>query len=82
MSQASHLNFDHPYEPDPLERGNYWAARYTDTKKTFTFMPENLYANMAVKRSGETIRREEVCGADDLYCSPLNEPDNIVGVCF
>ncbi|XP_041355523.1 beta-hexosaminidase-like [Gigantopelta aegis] len=80
MCQATHLYFDHPYEPDPLERGNYWATRYTDTKKTFTFMPENLYANIDVKRSGEAITREEACGTDGLYCPPLSDPQNIVGI--
>ncbi|MFN1550726.1 beta-N-acetylhexosaminidase [Vibrio natriegens] len=37
--------FDHPYEADPREPGNYWAGRYTDTQKVFNFMPENLPAN-------------------------------------
>lgn len=37
--------FDHPYEVDPKEGGNYWGARYTNTQKVFNFMPENLPAN-------------------------------------
>ena len=52
MSQATHLYFDMPQEPDPEERGQYWASRYTDTKKTFSFMPDYLYANSDVRRSG------------------------------
>ncbi|CAG5129713.1 unnamed protein product [Candidula unifasciata] len=29
LSHATHLYFDHPDEPDPEERGNYWATRFT-----------------------------------------------------
>ena len=64
MSQATHLYFDHPYEPDPEERGYYWASRFTDTRKTFGFMPENLYNNADVARSGEPLTEEQVCGKD------------------
>ncbi len=39
------LYFDFPQEVNPLERGYYWAARYTDTKKVFSFAPENLAQN-------------------------------------
>lgn len=78
MTQATHLFFDHPYEPDPEERGYYWATRFTNTKKTFGFMPDNLYANADVKRNGETIK--DLCG--NMYknkCVPLKKPENIAG---
>ncbi|WAQ95735.1 HEX-like protein [Mya arenaria] len=42
LTQATNLYFDHPQEPDPEERGLYWATRFTDTKKVFRFMPESL----------------------------------------
>ncbi|KAK3722061.1 hypothetical protein QZH41_007366 [Actinostola sp. cb2023] len=35
MTQATHLYFDHPQEPDPEERGYYWATRFTDTPTGF-----------------------------------------------
>ena len=38
--------FDMPYENDPEERGYYWATRFNDTKKVFSFMPENVPANV------------------------------------
>ncbi len=38
--------FDMPYENDPKERGYYWATRFTDTKKAFSFMPDNIPANV------------------------------------
>lgn len=53
MCQATNLYFDHPYEPDPDERGLYWATRYSDTKRTFEFRPDDLYSNVQTKRSGE-----------------------------
>ena len=55
MSQATHLYFDQPYEPDPEERGEYWASRFTESKKVFSFMPDDLYANSDVTRSGATF---------------------------
>lgn len=80
MSQATHLYFDHPYEPDPEERGYYWAPRFTDTRKTFGFMPENLYNNADVARSGQPLTEEQVCGKDAKNCVKLEKPENIVGI--
>ena len=79
MSQATHLYFDHPSEPDPEERGYYWAPRFTDTRKTFGFMPKNLYANIDVRRSGVPLKKEEICLADGSGCPPLTVPENLVG---
>jgi len=39
------LYFDFPQEVDPEERGYYWATRSTDTRKVFSFAPENLPQN-------------------------------------
>jgi len=39
------LYFDFPQEIDPKERGYYWATRFTDTQKVFSFAPENLPQN-------------------------------------
>jgi hexosaminidase len=52
MSHATHLYFDHPYEPDPEERGLYWAPRFIDTLKTFGFMPDHLYQNIDLRGGG------------------------------
>ena len=78
MSQATHLYFDHPYEPDPEERGFYWATRFTNTRKVFGFMPDDLFANVETKRSGEPLTRKELC-SDPGMCANLTEKDNIVG---
>ncbi|XP_025106238.1 uncharacterized protein LOC112571470 [Pomacea canaliculata] len=80
MAQATHLYFDHPYEPDPEERGLYWAPRFTNTRKTFSFMPSDLYANADVDRSGNPIEHEDLCGEDGEDCPKLKKPENIFGM--
>lgn len=83
MAQATHLYFDHPYEPDPEERGYYWAPRFTDTRKTFGFMPDNLYDNVDYTRMGEELTKEELCKEVKgvSQCIPLLNPENVVGNC-
>uniref|UniRef100_A0A0L8GMR0 beta-N-acetylhexosaminidase n=1 Tax=Octopus bimaculoides TaxID=37653 RepID=A0A0L8GMR0_OCTBM len=80
MSQATHLYFDHPYEPDPEEPGYYWATRFTDTRKTFGFMPENIYGNAKVARSGEPITKEQLCGKEGKTCVQLKKFENLAGI--
>lgn len=48
------LYFDFTQEVDPEERGFYWATRYTDTRKVFSFAPANLPQNAetSVTREG------------------------------
>ena len=45
ISSPDVLYFDFPYEADADERGYYWASRRTNSRKVFSFMPENLPAN-------------------------------------
>ena len=79
MSQATHLYFDHPQEPDPEERGLYWATRFTDAYKTFGFLPDSLYDNIVEERSGKPLTKADVCGADMAKCDRLKRPENIIG---
>ena len=79
MSQATHLYFDHPYEPDPDERGFYWATRYTDTRKAFHFQPQHLWNNVDITRFGDPYTLSDVCGKDNKGCPDLRLKDNIVG---
>ncbi|CAH3143871.1 unnamed protein product [Pocillopora meandrina] len=79
LTQATHLYFDHPYEPDPEERGYYWAPRFIDTRKTFGFMPDDVYANADFTRMGDPIIN--LC--EEMYkgkCVPLKKPQNIAGM--
>lgn len=52
LAHATHLYFDMTYELDPIEREYYWATRYTDTMKTFGYMPDNVYENAKEERFG------------------------------
>jgi len=45
VAVPDYLYFDFPQEIDPEERGYYWATRFTDTQKVFSFAPENLPQN-------------------------------------
>ena len=76
MTQATHLYFDHPYEPDPEERGLYWATRYTDTRKAFGFMPEHLYENL--ETDSNRISTADYCITVG-GCVPPSKLENIVG---
>ncbi|XP_041348400.1 chitobiase-like [Gigantopelta aegis] len=77
MSQATHLYFDHPYEPDPEERGLYWATRYIDTHKTFSFTPSSLYANADYKITGEAIQEDDSFMTNKVQ---LEKSENIIGM--
>ncbi|XP_012942012.1 uncharacterized protein LOC101851597 [Aplysia californica] len=80
LAPVTHLYFDHPQEPNPYERGFYWGTRYTDTFKSFSFMPDDYYMNADIQRSGEKITMEEICGEDNKGCPPLEKPENIIGI--
>ncbi|ESO84390.1 hypothetical protein LOTGIDRAFT_236342 [Lottia gigantea] len=81
MSQGTHLYFDHPYEPDPEERGLYWACRYIDTRKVFNFMPQNLYANADYKLTGEVISQQDRKKMmKKQFSESLEKSENIIGV--
>ncbi|XP_052813846.1 beta-hexosaminidase-like [Mya arenaria] len=79
LSMATHLYFDHPYEPDPLERGLYWATRFIDTFKVFKFMPDDIFANADVNSMGNIIDRDTLCSVPG-NCPELIHPENIIGM--
>ncbi|XP_041355524.1 beta-hexosaminidase-like [Gigantopelta aegis] len=80
MSQATHLYFDHPHEPDPNQKGTYWATRFIDTRKVLAFTPDDIYGNADVTLQGEPITNEDLCGADGGRCVKLEHPQSIVGM--
>ena len=79
MSHATNLYFDHPIEPDPEERGYYWATRYTDLYKAFKFNALDVYENIEIDRMGNPLEREELCGPANGNCPPLDRAENIIG---
>ena len=81
MSPVTHLYFDHPYEPDPEERGYYWGPRYTDTKKVFGYDAMDMYNNIDVSRMGDPLTKDNVCKDEngENICEVLTESENIIG---
>ncbi|WP_031566909.1 family 20 glycosylhydrolase [Rheinheimera texasensis] len=78
MSHGTHLYLDHPNETHPDERGYYWAARFTDAKKVFGYMPDDVYANADKTRSGAVINDLEHLVGRAL--PKLEKPENILGM--
>ncbi|WP_404341360.1 family 20 glycosylhydrolase [Pseudoalteromonas mariniglutinosa] len=78
LSHGTHLYFDHPYEASPEERGYYWATRYIDTHKAFSYMPDNVYANADYTRTREPIVNLEALVGRPLPA--LKKPENILGM--
>lgn len=79
MSPSTHLYLDHPYEPDPEERGLYWATRFVDTKKVFAFQPDSFHDNIDVDISGKPMDKETACATGIVQCIPLEKTQNIKG---
>ncbi|MBI0250121.1 chitobiase/beta-hexosaminidase C-terminal domain-containing protein, partial [Yersinia pestis subsp. pestis] len=53
-SNPDYVYFDMPYEVNPSERGYYWATRFSDEAKVFSFAPDNMPQNAetSVDRDG------------------------------
>ena len=77
LGPATHMFFDAPTEPDPLELGWYWATRYTDSRKIFGFMPDDLFLNADVTAMGSPINMTELC--QNNGCPKTTKPANIIG---
>jgi hexosaminidase len=75
LSYSSHLYLDHPQEPDPEERGLYWSTRYTDTRKVYSMISNNIYA--AEEETG--MGKPNVYKPNDPGQLPLTAPHNIIG---
>ncbi|XP_062609600.1 beta-hexosaminidase-like, partial [Saccostrea cucullata] len=77
MSPATYFYLDHPYEPDPEERGLYWATRYIDTQTVFSYQPDDLYKNRGTQHNGAPMTDSILCSGG---CPLLKEPQNIKGI--
>ncbi|MGP9799805.1 family 20 glycosylhydrolase [Rheinheimera sp. NSM] len=78
LSPGTHLYFDHPHEAHPLERGYYWATRFSSIDKVFGFMPDNLYANADTTRDGAPIADLEALVGREMPA--LQQAQNILGI--
>ena len=75
------MYFDHPHEPDPEERGLFWACRFMDTHKVFSFMPANIMANADVKLTGEKLTKADLKAIRESEDhTELRKPENIKGL--
>ncbi|CAG5119875.1 unnamed protein product [Candidula unifasciata] len=79
LTPATNTYFDHPYEPDPTERGLIWATRFISTKKVFTITPENIYTIEGTTMSGQHIP-ECLPQIQDTQCPALEDKNNIEGI--
>ena len=80
LCPGTHLYFDHPQEPDPEERGLYWACRYADTKKVFSFAPGNLFSNADMRLTGEPFSHGDVDAfLEDSDFEALRKEENVIG---
>ncbi|MBD2826639.1 beta-N-acetylhexosaminidase [Xenorhabdus szentirmaii] len=54
VSSPDYIYLDMPYEVNPKERGYYWATRFNDEAKIFSFAPNNMPQNAetSVDRDG------------------------------
>lgn len=50
---------------------------FTDTFKTFSFVPGDIYYNADLKVSGEKLTQKDICKST---CLQLNKPENIIGI--
>ena len=80
MSSATHLYFDHPHEPDPNDRGLYWATRMVPLAKVYGFMPARYLDNIDATNIGRTLTKEQACKENLVKCVKLEKPENIIGI--
>lgn len=57
VSHSDYVYLDMPNEVNPKDWGYYWATRFSDTQKIFSFVPDNLPQNaeMSVDRDGNSF---------------------------
>lgn len=73
------MYFDMPYEPDPEERGFYWATRFTETRNTFNYLPDSIYDNIEIDRFGRPQTKEEICNTQNCVELEDGKRSNVVG---
>jgi len=69
ISNPDYVYMDMPYEVGPKERGYYWATRATDSRKMFSFSPENLPQNAetSLDRDGNSFTAKGETKATPFY---------------
>ena len=75
VSNVSHLTLDHVQEPDPEEIGQYWATRYIDDKKVFSYKPDDLLSNTNL----DHVVDDSTADFTEKQAQ-LQKPENIIGI--
>ena len=57
MATGAHTYFDHPADASVNEPGFYWATRFTDLVKIFSYRPFHFYNNADYSVSGHQYTR-------------------------
>ena len=76
LAHATNLYLDLAYAKDPDEPGYYWA-NFVDDKKTFEYMPFNIFANGTADRMGNPIAA--ATWDSKIHLSAAGKP-NIIGM--
>jgi hexosaminidase len=76
LAHATNLYMDLAYAKDPDEPGYYWA-NFVDDKKTFEYMPFNIFANGTADRMGNPIAAST--WDSKIHLSASGKP-NIIGM--
>jgi hexosaminidase len=76
LTSPDFLYLDHPYEADPKERGYYWATRFTNVKKLFSYISGNLPANSQLTKDR---MGGDYTGAFAGVVE-LTQPQNVIGM--
>ena len=66
-------------EPDPEERGLYWATRTIPLKRAFGYQPDSVYDNIDFDGMGNVLNKTNVC--KEYGCPDILQANNIVGKC-
>ncbi|XP_060554738.1 beta-hexosaminidase-like [Ruditapes philippinarum] len=72
LAYGTYLYFDHPYEPDPEERGLYWATRKISTRDAWGFTPSIMFNDNHLECPEQITNKKE--------CYELIKPENIMGI--
>jgi hexosaminidase len=76
ITSADYLYLDHAQEPDPKERGQYWATQFTDLRKLFGFISGNPAANAAL--TGEC--NDFACDYFLANATAITQSENVIGL--
>lgn len=76
LSAVTNLYFDMAYNPNPEEIGYYWGG-YVDTRKTYEFLPLNVYYSM-FENGGKKVDQQKLLETKEQLTEKGKQ--NILGI--